>query len=370
MTTSARPEVAFFLPSLYGGGAERVVLNLAEGFAARGLRTDLVLAKAEGHFLDSVTPRVRVVDLKASRVLTSLRPLVGYLKRERPVVLAAALDHANLVAMAASRLAGAGTRIVIAVHCTFEKGDHAKRDVRLRVLPWLLGRFHHWADAVVAVSEGVARDVVQTAGIPRDRVSVIPNPVITPGLLPAAAERPAHPWLEDPQYPVVLGVGRLAAQKNFPLLIEAFAAMGPDIRARLVILGEGPERPRLEAEIRRYGLEDRVALAGFVQNPYACMARAQVFVLSSDYEGLPTVLIECLALGTPVVATDCESGPREILQDGALGALVPVGDVRALSQAIARAVSMPRSAPPLEALRPFTLDAALDRFQTVLNPHA
>jgi glycosyltransferase involved in cell wall biosynthesis len=370
MKSSSRPQLAFFLPSLHGGGAERVVLNLAEGFSGRGFRTDLVLAKAEGHYLDSVAPGVRVVDLKAPRVLRSLGPLARYLRRERPVVLAAALDHANLVAMAASRLARAGTRTVIAVHCTFEKGVHAKQDVRVRALPWLLGRLHHWADAVVAVSEGVARDVAETAGIPRDRVSVIPNPVITPGLLPAAAEPPAHPWFEDTRGPIVLGVGRLVPQKNFPLLIEAFASVDRSADARLVILGEGPERPRLEAEIRRYGLDDRVSLPGFVQNPYACMSRARVLVLSSDYEGLPTVLIESLALGTPVIATDCESGPREILRDGALGALVPVGDARALSDAMAHAVTAPRTAPPVEALQPFTLDAALDRFQTVLNLHA
>ena len=186
----------------------------------------------------------------------------------------------------------------------------------------------------------------------------------------AASEQPLHPWLADPTHPVVLGVGRLTLQKNFLLLIDAFAILRRSHDARLVILGEGPERPTLEARIREYGLDDAVALPGFLKNPYACMAHAAVLALSSDFEGLPTVLIESLALGTPVVATDCKSGPREILKNGALGELVPMGDARALAQAIARTLTTPPRAAMPDDLRCFTLDTALDRFQAAFNFHA
>jgi glycosyltransferase involved in cell wall biosynthesis len=240
------------------------------------------------------------------------------------------------------------------------------------MIPWLLGRMHHWADAIIAVSEGVADDVSRIARIPRNRVSVIYNPVLTPDLVRAAAARPSHSWFEDACCPVVLGVGRLTPQKNFRLLIDAFALVKREQDARLVILGEGPERAALEAQIQSRGLEGTVSLPGFVENPYACMARAAVFALSSDFEGLPTALIESLALATPVVATDCESGPREILSTGGIGALVPVGDVEGLALAIGRALKSraPRPRPSPEALRAFTLDAAVDGFLQACGLHA
>jgi glycosyltransferase involved in cell wall biosynthesis len=354
--------VAFFLPSLEGGGAERVMLNLADGFAKRGVRTDLVLGTSVGPYISMVPSDVRLVDLQATRVLRSLRPLIRYLKRERPSALIAALDHANLVAMAATRFAHTKTRTVITIHCTFAKQLQVAKGIRTDAIPWLLGRFHRWADAIVAVSDGVADDTALHTGIPRDRIDVIYNPVITPALLPAANDSPSHPWFCDKTDPIVLGVGRLVAQKNFPLLIDAFAIVRRRRQARLVILGEGPERPALEQRVRQQGLENAVALPGFVANPYACMARADVFVLSSDFEGLPTTLIESLAVGTPVVSTDCESGPREILHDGALGELVPVGDVHALANAIERVLSNPRPAPSPDVFRPYMLESAVDRF--------
>ena len=359
--------VAFFLPSLAGGGAERVILNLAAGFAARGVPTDMLLASADGPLLKQVPESVRIVDLKASRVLRALGPLTSYLRREKPLALVSALDHANLVAMAAARMAGVQTRTLISIHCTFA---NVPGTVRERAIPWLIGRLHRWAHTIVAVSEGVADDFARTAGVPRGRVTVIYNPVVTPTLAQAASAPPAHPWFEDATRPIVLGAGRLTHQKNFRVLIEAFALLTGHEEARLVILGEGPERAALEAHVRACGLESRVALPGFVDNPYACMARARVFALSSDFEGLPTVLIESLAIGTPVVATDCESGPREILRGGELGELVRVGDVRALADAIARALDAPRSRPSPDVLRPYMLDEVVDQFQRACGLHA
>ena len=371
MTTARFGErpVAFFLPSLEGGGAERVMLNLAAEFAERGVRTDLVLASAQGPYLRLVPPSLRIVDLQATRLLRSLRPLAAYLKRERPRALVAALDHANLIAMAAARFAGRDVHTVISLHCAYTRQIEAA-GIRTTAVTWLMGRLHRWAHAIVAVSEGVAEDAVGSIGIPRDRIEVIYNPVITPALVPSSIEPAAHPWFSDGGAPVVLGVGRLVPQKNFQLLIEAFARVRAQRPVRLVILGEGPERPALEALIARHGVQDVVALPGFVQNPYACIARAAVFVLSSDFEGLPTVLIESLALGTPVVATDCETGPREILRGGLHGELVPVGDAQGLAAAMNRALDAPRSRPDAAALRPYTLDVAVDQFLEACRVHA
>jgi glycosyltransferase involved in cell wall biosynthesis len=339
------------------------MLNLAGGLACRGFEVDFLLASATGAYVDAVPPSVRITNLKVARVASAVRPLAAYLRREKPLVVIAALNHANLAALIASRIPGARTRTVISIQNTLSKEVQGARALRLRVIARMLGRLHHWADSIVAVSRGVADDFAQYAGVPRARIDVISNPVITPGLLTAASEPAGHPWFDEPTCPVLVGVGRLTSQKNFGRLIDAFAQVRRVVGARLVILGEGPERAALEARVRQHGLEECVALPGFVENPYAYMARAAAFVLSSDYEGLPTVLIESLAVGTPVVATDCESGPREILRGGELGELVPVGDVTALSDAILRTLMRPRPLALSDELRPYTLGAVVDQFQ-------
>lgn len=365
---AASPRLAFFLPTLAGGGAERVMVNLAAGFADRGFHVDLVLASSDGPMRRSVPRNVRIVDFGASRTLRAFLPLVHYLRRERPLALLAALDHANLIAMVAARAPGVRTRTIISIHTTLGKYIADAKTARERAIPRLVARWHGWADAVVAVSEGAAEDFARLANVSRDRVDVIYNAVITPALLRAAAEPPAHPWFAaDTRLPVVLALGRLEANKNFQVLIEAFARVRRERSARLAIFGEGPDRAELEERVRRLGLQDSVVLPGFVDNPYSCMARAAVVAVSSDWEGLPTVLIESLAVGTPVVSTDCPSGPREILQGGALGRLVPVGDVAALATAIRDALSAPRTPPPPEALFAYTPDVVLAQYQRVFG---
>ena len=346
------------------------MLNLATGFAERGFRTDIVLANAEGPYLPVVPASVRIVDLKGPTVLRALRPLASYLRRERPVALLAALNHANVVAMTGARATGSRTRVVISIHNNFGEEMEVQKGVRDRAIRLLLARLHGWADAIVAVSQGVADDFTLRTGIARDLVHVIYNPVIMPGLQQAAFAPPPHPWFEDTRCPIVLGVGRLTRQKNFPALVDAFALVRRERAARLVILGEGPERSTIEAHIRRNHLDDAVALPGFVDNPYACIARASVLALSSEWEGLPTVLIESLAVGTPVVSTDCPSGPREILRDGSLGSLVPRGDVVALAKAIAQTLDSARVPLSPDQLLPFTRDVVLDQYQRLFEGHA
>jgi glycosyltransferase involved in cell wall biosynthesis len=344
------------------------MVNLATGFVERGFQTDLILANAEGPYLSLVPPSIRVIDMKGPGVLSVLRPLRSYVTRERPEALLSALNHANLVAMVAAACAcAARPRVVISIHNNLGKEMEVRRSPKDRAIPWLLGRLHRCADAIVAVSEGVADDLARRTGIPRGRISVIYNPVVTPSLQERAAALPAHPWLSDPRVPVVLGVGRLTVQKNFPALVDAFAIVKRHHAARLVILGEGPERTTIESRIRLHRLEDCVALPGFVDNPFACIARAAVLALSSHWEGLPTVLIESLALGTPVVATDCPSGPREILRNGKFGKLVPPDDVAALADAIVSALVSERIVAPSEALRPFLPDVVLDQYQQILD---
>jgi glycosyltransferase involved in cell wall biosynthesis len=366
--TSARPgPIAFFLPSAVGGGAERVTVNLVQGMTTRGLAVDLVLATASGPFLAHLPPAARLVDLRAGRVLKSVLPLARYIRRERPRVVVSSMSHANMAALWAARLARRGTPVVVTEHNTMSQTAQQESVLERGMWPRLMRTFYPWAASVVAVSRDAADDFARTAGVPRERVEVVYNPVITPDLLERARQAPDHPWFAAGQPPVILGVGRLTRQKDFPTLLRAFAVVRRAHEARLVILGEGEDREALLVLARELGISDSVDLPGFRENAVAYMAASRMFVLSSAWEGLPTVLIEALAAGTQVIASDCPSGPREILQDGRLGTLVPVGDATALAAAMQTRLVRPAAPTPLDALKTFTSAAAVDHYLRIIE---
>jgi len=369
VTAGGPRPIAFFLPTVRGGGAQRVIVNLVQGITERGIQVDLVLAAATGVFLDQLPAAVRLVDLRSNRLHRSLVPLAGYLRRERPRALVSSMSHANLIALWAARLARRGTPVVVTVHNTMSQSQSTGTGGRFSgaLESRLLRAFYPWAARVVAVSRGAADDLARTSGLPRERVRVVYNPVITPAVMAVARQRADHPWLAAGQPPVVLGVGRLTAQKDFPTLIRAFAAVRKQEPARLIILGEGEDRSRLEALADELGVRPDVDLPGFRDDAMAFMAHSSLFVLSSAWEGLPTVLIEALAAGTRVVSTDCPSGPREILQDGRLGTLVRVGDHVTLAEAMLDALRRPAEPIPAETLAPFTRDVAVDNYLRLIE---
>ena len=364
MNSSDEP-LAIFLPGLYDGGAERILLNLAEGIAARGFPVDLVLSRAEGPYMSQIPDSVRVIDLKAARVLMCLPALVHYLRTERPAAMLSAL-YANIIAVWARRITGIPQRVVISEHNTLTSVSHGEKDLRWKLYPELARWFYPWADGIIAVSKGVADDLTLTTKLSPTQIQVIYNPIVTPDLQKRSEAPLDHPWFRRGEPPVVLGVGRLTAQKAFGLLIEAFARVRKSQSARLIILGEGEERPKLEAMIRQLGLEQDVDLPGFVSNPYPYMAHAALFVLSSKWEGLPTVLVEAMSLGTPVIATDCPSGPREILGNNQYGQLVPVDDPGALTLAIQNSLAHHISCSSEESWKPFKLDVVTDQYLSLL----
>ncbi|MCL1463446.1 glycosyltransferase [Argonema galeatum] len=359
--------VAIFIPNLFGGGVERVIINLIRAFVEQGLSVDLVLLRVEGPYLSLVPKEVRIVNLKSKRLLSSLPALVRYLKENKPSVLLSAMEDINIVALWARRLAGVSTRVVVSVHNTLSQESQNSTELKRRIAPYLTRWFYPSADAIVAVSQGSAEDLA-SLGLSKERIKVIYNPVVTPELFEKATESPDHSWFKPGEPPVILGVGRLEKQKDFATLIRAFAIVKQQRPVRLMILGEGKERPYLEALVQELGIAENVALPGFVANPYAYMATSAVFVLSSLFEGLPTVLIEALAAGTPVVSTDCKSGPAEILSNGEYGKLVPVGDIKGMAEAIASTLDSP---PDAEALRQkaaeFSLDKAVVKYRQVLQ---
>lgn len=355
-----------FVPSMRGGGAERVTLILAREIALRGHPVDLLLAQAEGPYLREVDESVRVVDLKASRILKSLPALVRYLRVERPKALLSVQYHTNIVAVWACRLAGVNTRVAVSEHLTVTWRTKNSKFGYGHIWRWLIGTFYPWADEIIAVSNGVADDLAKWANIPRKFIRTIYNPIVRPELRERAKFPLVHPWFEPGAPPVILAVGRLTAQKDFSTLIRAFACVRKVRPARLLIFGEGEQRPALEALVREIKLESEISLPGFEANPYPYMARAAAFVLSSRREGLPSVLIEALACGAPLIATDCPSGPREILKDGQYGRLVPVNNIAALAEAIEAAIADKLPPAPHESSRPFEMEAVVDEYISVL----
>jgi glycosyltransferase involved in cell wall biosynthesis len=337
-------------------------MNLVREAARRNVDVDLVLSEAVGPYLADVPDSVNIVDLGASRVITSLPALRKYLRSARPEAMLTAISHANVVGVWARRLAGVPTRLVVAEHDTLSHVTRQAERRRARVMPYLIGKSYPRADGIIAVSSGVADDLATATGIPRESIDVIYNPVVTPEVATASKAVPDHPWLAPGEPPVVVGIGRLAPKKDFVTLLRAFADVRRNVRARLMILGEGPDRAELEGLVRALGLEADVALPGFVGNPYAYLARASLFVLSSRWEGLPTVLIEAMFCGAPVVSTDCPSGPHEILNGGAYGRLVEVGEPAALAQAITAGLAGEIQPAPPESWRAFELGVVVDRY--------
>ena len=365
--------IALFLPSLEGGGAERVTENLARGFASRGHQVDLVLASRTGPFLDAVPAEIRIVDLAARRVVRALGPLTRYLRESRPDALISSLDHANLIALWAVRRSRVATQTIVVVHTTMSRTIASPGAWTDRIiLPPLIRHSYVRADAVVAVSAGAGADLRSFLDSRVRDVHVIANPVVFPDLASDAASGTPHPWFTDGGPPVLLGVGRLWHQKNFRMLLRAFARAGLQERARVVILGEGPLRRELELLRAELKLDATVALPGFTRSPYPSMLRAAALVLPSVFEALPTVLIEALALGTPVISTDCPTGPSEILEQGRWGTLVPMGDIDALARALCAAIDVAparRDVPP-EILSSYSVDTAIDRYLALLKSPA
>jgi glycosyltransferase involved in cell wall biosynthesis len=393
-----QPRISIFLQSLQLGGAERTMLTLADGLSRNGCQVDLLLVVKRGELLDEVPRTVRLIELgtvsrsmllphlvglpmrtlrlflpvllknRQPKVVRSLPKLIRYLRSAEPDALLTTLPNNNLVAVWAKWLCRPRTRIVLCEGNTTSKEVSACAPNPFdRKWPIFIKQWYPRADGIVAVSDGVASDLSQVSELPRERITTVFNGVDLHRLDQLAASPVADPWFEGDAPPVLLAAGRLAPQKDFPNLLKAFARVRSRCGVRLVILGEGPERARLESLAADLGIAADVKMPGAVLNPFSYMARARLFVLSSAWEGLPTVLLEALACGCPVVSTDCPSGPTEILDGGAFGPLVRVGDDEALAEGIIRALALPADRERLrERAQIFSVHTAVDRYLKVL----
>lgn len=341
--TGGRP-VSVFIPSvgLGGGGAEQVVVYLIQSFEERGLQVDLVLLKAGGIFMDKVPCRVRVIDLaidknKPGLVVQKIFALMKYLRQEQPVALFAVSDTDN-VALWAKLMTGASTQIIAVLQLPL---SIPLRWMKNRLKHYFTRRSYRWVDGAIACSQGVAEDLATMTGRSPKDIKVVYNPVEIDDVLKKAEALVDHPWFDQDEYPVILGAGRLVKQKDFTTLIQAFSIVRQQRPAKLIIIGKGEQQNELEALIHQLGLTDDVDLAGFQVNPFPYMAKATIFALSSAFEGFGNVIVEAMAVGTPVVSTRCKSGPAEILEDGKYGKLVPIKEPALLAEAIIATIDNP-----------------------------
>jgi len=326
-------KVSFLMRSAQGGGAERVMISLANSFVEKGYDIDFLFVHAEGPFLKEINKDINIVDLKAKRAIFSLFKLYFYLFKNRPDTLISALNYINLIAIfSCFFLFFKKPKVIITEHGTLSAVTQDLKGAG-KIVPILMKFLYPYAAKIVCVSNGVADDLAQQLNLKRERITTIYNPINFENINNKKDIPLVHPW-GGKNIPIILGAGRLVDVKNFPLLIHAFLKVRAKVNCRLVIIGEGEKRQDLEHLIASSPFADDVLLYGFTDNPYQWMKAAKVFVLSSNTEGLPTVLIEALACGAQVISTDCPSGPREILENGQLGALVPVNDVNALQEKI------------------------------------
>jgi glycosyltransferase involved in cell wall biosynthesis len=358
--------ITLFLPTLGGGGAQRVMLAFADLLAARGWDVELVVADASGPLSDVAGRVARVVDLGARSTIAALPRLVRRLRSRPGGLLVATLDHANVVALVAARLAANGTRVAVRSANTTSVVS-ARATGADRVVYAAARRLFPSADALLAPSAATARDLEGWLGLPDGAVHTVANPVVDGQVLRAWDRPPTHPWFDAGMPPVVVGVGRLVPHKGFLQLLDAFATARAATGARLVLLGDGPQRPELERRAHDLGIADAVDLPGFQVDPFPLMARAHVFVSTSDVEGLPGAVIQALACGTKVVAVDSPGGVAEVLDGGRFGDLVPAGDATALAAAIARALADPPGGPGLDACRRWTEEVAVAELEAVLR---
>jgi glycosyltransferase involved in cell wall biosynthesis len=393
-----QPRIGILLQSLQMGGAERMMLTLADGLSRAGCVVDFLLVVKRGELLGELPRAVRVIELgtvskirllpsliglsmrtlrllvpvllmnRQPKVVRSLPKLIAYLRTAEPDALLTTLPNNNLVAVWAKWLCRARTRIVVREANTTSKEVAAcAANPFDGKWPILIREWYPRSDGIVAISDGVAYDLSRVSELPRERITTVYNGADLQRLEELAASPIADPWFAGDAPPVLLAAGRLAPQKDFANLLRAFARVRSRRGVRLVILGEGPERARLESLAADLGIAADVKMPGAVLNPFAYMARASLFVLSSAWEGFGNVLVEALACGCPIVSTDCPNGPREILDGGAIGPLVPVGDDEALADGIMHALALPADRRRLrERAQMFSVHAAVERYLDVL----
>jgi len=362
------PKIACFFATSGHSGVDRAMNHLIPAMVRRGYPVDLLHVQKHGPYIKNPPEGLNIVDLGSKHVYPSLPAVVRYLKRERPHVMLSDKDRVNRTAIFAKMLAGVDTRLVLRSGTTISV-DLASRK---RFDRWLqknsMGKLYRYADQVIVPSQGAADDLAEYTGLNREMIAAVPSPIVPEANFTRQYPRPEHPWFAEGEPPVIISVGELSPRKDFATLLRAFAKVRVQTPCRLVILGKGGQKQALLALAQELGVATDFDLPGFQPNPYDFLAHASLFAFSSRWEGLPLALVEALAAGTPVVSTDCPSGPREVLQDGQYGNLIPVGDDDQMAQAIMETLRQPLPAETLkQAVRRFEIEASASAYLAALG---
>ncbi len=332
-------KIGLFFSNFTGGGIQRVMLTLAKGFQEENHEIHIIILEAEGALKEDVPKGCKTINLKTGQVRKSIFALISYLNTEEPDVLLSAQTHFNFVAILAKLFSKWKGKLVLSEHITI---GYMTNNWKEKLFPLVARLSYRLADRVILVSDGAASHFLERTHLPASLIQRIYNPFDIEKITSLAEGTPQHPWFLSSDSPIFLSAGRLTRQKDFPTLLKAFQLVytqRPD--TRLVILGEGEDRNELEKLAEELEIQNAIDLPGFAKNPFAMIAKADAFILSSRWEGFGNVIVEALACGTPVISTDCPSGPAEILGNGKYGILVPVGDAQLLAQTMLKEVSTP-----------------------------
>ncbi|MDB2682718.1 glycosyltransferase [Alphaproteobacteria bacterium] len=353
-------KIALFLPALNDGGAERVFVNLANGFTQKGHAVNLILIKNQGPY-KAQAPH----DITTTEIGRSPLKLANHLRRAKPDILISALPAANLMAIAACAISK--TKLIITEHAFFSVYDDLAKSPKTKLRNAAMKHLYKGADQIMAVSQGAAEDLARACNIPTEKIKVIPNPIDLEAIKDRAGQPTNHPWFKNKQAPVILSAGRLSPPKDFKTLIYAFKKIQEDTEIKLIIIGEGVQRNDLQNLINNLNLQDRIDMPGFQSNPFNFMAAGDLFVLSSLKEGFGNVIIESLACGTPVIATNCPGGPAEILENGKWGTLVPPQNIEALAQAMEKGLETPPTINLQSRAADFAQDKIIDNYLQMIE---
>lgn len=359
--------VALTVPAL-DGGIGRNLVNLASCWRDMGIEVDLIVDHRCPTEPPDIPAGVTVIESGGSHPVARLPWLVRYLRRRRPAGILTPVARHTVWALRARTCSRVPVAVVANVHNDYRMTLQALRPGKRRSRITALRRYYPRCDAIVAVSQGVARSFSQLTGIPESRLSVIPNPIVSPSMTVLSEPSPGHPWFDAPDIPVIIWVGRMEAQKNAVLLIEAFEQLRTATECRLAFVGTGSEQSRLIERARASPYGDAIAFLGHQKNPYSFIRRSSVLALSSNWEGFGNVLVEAMALGIPVVSTDCPSGPAEILESGRWGPLTPPDDAAALAAGIRQCLEQPLAPAVLrEAAQRYRSDVVARRYLHLLS---
>lgn len=365
-----KKKASFFLPSLRGGGAEKVFLSLAREFNKRKYDVNLVLAQKEGEYLKFVDDDIKIIDLKASRMLNAIPKIKGYIRKNKPDYFLSTMNYANVAALWAKKLSHVSKTKVIVRDASSMSG-RLKWDKKISnyLLWYTIKKTYAHADAIISVSKENAEFLSDSISISREKIKTIYNPIDLQRLTKEAKEEVKENFFNKGKVPFIVSAGRFSKAKSFQTLIKAFAIVSSKVKLNLVILGKGETRSKLEHLIGQNGLRDRVYMPGFVHNPYKYIAKSSLFVLPSLWEGLPNVLLQALALDVPVVSTNCKTGPKEILEGGEWGELVPVRDHERMAEAILKQIDKNNrvSPPPPSFFEDFHITNIADKYQKLME---